>query len=519
MKKVLLSFLIGSFLFNGVNAQNNIKQNGFNRIYYPNGKVLSEGNLKDGKPDGYWKSYYTTGILKSEGNRKNFLLDSVWIFYNSIGDTIQKINYLYGKKNGYSFEYNTDRSKIDEVGKVISKELYVNDLKEGKSFYYSNNIVVEETNYLDNRKDGLSIEYDKDGRIISINRYRKGSIVERERINRYNNGHEKDGIWKSFFEDIKVKVEENYKNGLLDGYHKEYNLQGKLLLTLLYKDGKLINDTVQENNAVIVIEKKDSSGNVIESGPYLRNIAIGIHKEFDKEGNIINSRIFNNDGELVSMGIIDKEGKMEGLWKEFYKEGKTKSEGLYKNNLREGKWNFYFNDGRVEQTGSYKNGKENGLWKWFYNTGEISKEEEFYEGKRDGSYTEYDKLGNILMSGSYIEDEKEGEWNLKINDFIAKGKYVSGLKDGIWKYYYDDNSVMFEGEYIQGNAEGRHRYYYPDNKLKEEQFYINGIPDKLWKKYDEEGNIIVAITYDKGKEYRINGVRIDLPDDKVKIIE
>jgi uncharacterized protein len=516
MKKFQLSLIITNLLLINLIGQNDINPDGYNKIYYPNGKILSEGLMKDSKPEGYWKSYFTTGILKSEGNRKNFLLDSIWIFYNSSGDTLQKFSYMLGKKNGYCYQYNTDKSKPDEIGKIISKELYVNDSKEGKSFYYNKEKLSEEVNYKDNKKDGLSIEYDNE-RIITIKRYNKGSIVEREKINRFNENNNKDGTWKFFFEGIKIQVEENYKNGLLDGYHKEYDTKGNLLLTLLYRDGNLINDTSSNEKPVIVKEVKDVNGNILESGPYLDDFKVGLHKKFDKNGNVINSYIYNNYGVLLSEGIVDKEGKREGSWKDLYSDGKLKAEGNYKNNLREGKWSFFFNDGGIEQLGYYKNGKETGDWKWYYSTGKCWKEENFYNGLRDGISIEYDINGNILVSGSYIEGEMEGDWIIKINDFIAKGKYVLGLKDGVWRYYFNDNTLLFEGEFIQGNPEGKHRYYYPEKILKEEQFFSNGIPDKLWKKYDEEGNLIVTITYENGKEYRINGIRIDLQDEKIMI--
>ena len=85
--------------------------------------------------------------------------------------------------------------------------------------------------------------------------------------------------------------------------------------------------------------------------------------------------------------------------------------------------------------------------------------------------------------------------------------------------YYDDGTLLFEGDYIQGNPDGKLKYYYPKGALKEEQYYSSGIPDKNWKRFDEEGNLIVTITYVDGKEYRINGVRIDLPDTDTKIIQ
>jgi antitoxin component YwqK of YwqJK toxin-antitoxin module len=59
--------------------------NGPNKFLYPNGKVSSEGVMRDGKPDGYWKTYYLNGKVKSEGNRKEFQLDSIWKFYTEDG--------------------------------------------------------------------------------------------------------------------------------------------------------------------------------------------------------------------------------------------------------------------------------------------------------------------------------------------------------------------------------------------------------------------------------------------------
>ena len=65
--------------------QDSINPNGYNVFYYPNGKVSSEGPMRDGKPDGYWKTYNEAGMLVSEGNRKNFELDSTWRFFDNEG--------------------------------------------------------------------------------------------------------------------------------------------------------------------------------------------------------------------------------------------------------------------------------------------------------------------------------------------------------------------------------------------------------------------------------------------------
>jgi antitoxin component YwqK of YwqJK toxin-antitoxin module len=516
---LLLNLIISGRIYSQYDSAS-VNPNGYNIIYYPNGKILSEGYLKNGRPEGYWKTYYTTGIIKSEGNRKNFLLDSVWIFYNSTGDTISQIHYLLGKKNGYYIEYNTDRSRPEYIGNIKSKELYVNDLKQGLSYYFYNDGKLKESiTYTDDKEDGLDLEYAEDARIITIKNYARGSLVERQKINRYNDNDQKDGEWLEFYENLKVKKETNYKNGLLHGYYKEYSPDGRLLITLLYDEGRLVEEVKEEDKPIVVKEKFNNKGVLIESGPYIDDIPVGIHKTYNETGEITGSKIYDDIGVLLSSGIIDREGNKKGDWRDYYRDGNIRDEGRYVNNLREGKWIFYFQEGSVEQVGFYKNGLENGEWIRYYKDGNVYIQENYFNGKEDGIYSEYDEAGNIITQGGYIEGEKESEWILHVNDFDAKGSYITGLRDGKWKYFYDDGTLLFEGNYIQGNPDGTHKYYYPNGQLKEEQNYANGIPSKNWKRFDEEGNLIVTITYVDGKEYRINGVRIDLPDSNTKILK
>ena len=65
--------------------------------YFENGKISSEGTLRNGKPDGYWKSYYPSSVLKTEGNRKNYLLDGQWKFYTEEGLLYLTIDYKEDK--------------------------------------------------------------------------------------------------------------------------------------------------------------------------------------------------------------------------------------------------------------------------------------------------------------------------------------------------------------------------------------------------------------------------------------
>jgi len=55
-------------------------------------------------------------------------------------------------------------------------------------------------------------------------------------------------------------------------------------------------------------------------------------------------------------------GKKEGKWVWYWKNGQLFKKGSYKNTLEEGEWVYYWDSGQLMSKGSYKNGKEEGEW-------------------------------------------------------------------------------------------------------------------------------------------------------------
>jgi len=517
MKKIniLMAFVL-IFRFGYGQEDNNLKD-GYQIFKYPNGTVSSEGLIKNGRPDGFWKSYYVTGVKKSEGRRNNFLLDSIWIFYDQAGDTTEKINYLVGKKNGWYYKYKKDPAK----GVYIwCKELYAGDRKEGTSYIYFPDGKIQETiAYNGGKKEGLSKEFDKEGVIITLLEYNNDFLVSRERINRDDNKGLKQGGWKEFYPNGGIRSEKTYKDDLMHGYYKEYDSRGKLVLTMLYENGAIVKSKVEDEPDIEIVNKHDQDGKLIYSGPYRNKIPVGIHREFGKDGKVTNAFIYNDNGLMLSEGVVDETGNKNGKWKDLYSNGKVVAEGQYVDNRRSGLWKFYNNAGKVEQTGTYNLGRPDGLWKWYYDNNAILREEEYFQGKRDGAYTEYSLNGDIITQGEYSDGEKNGEWKYKSGDYTEEGKYIIGLKDGAWKAYYPEGKLKFKGNFVQGNPEGQQNYYYENGRIKEDQYFQMGIREKTWKKYDENGVTLLVIAYKSDVEVSINGVRIKLPESDAKLIK
>jgi antitoxin component YwqK of YwqJK toxin-antitoxin module len=490
--------MLHSFIFS--HSQNNA--NGYNVFYYPGGKVSSEGNMKDGKPEGYWKTYYENGILKSEGNRNNFELDSIWKFYNDKGILTLEVNYENGKKSGYT-------NKYSDEGILESKDYFMNDVKDSVSFFYYPNGLVSKTIVFENGKEhGKAFEYATDGRIITLMEYKTAYLLKKRKINKLDNKNMKQGEWIEFYEDGSIKSEGNYLNDLKNGYFREYSMNGELIRALKYVNGELVQNAEELPKLEIKTEFYDNA-KIKSAGSYKNGIQEGVFREYDTIGEITASKIYVN-GHIVSEGIVDEAGLRQGPWIDKYESGEIKSKGKYKNGKRVGEWNFYHKNGKTEQEGKYNDaGKPHGLWKWYYESGNLLREEEYDAGKENGWMKELSDSGFIITEGEYIDGLKEGKWIYQIADHKEIGNYKSDSKDSIWIHYYiKSGNKSYEGNYIEGNPDGKHKYYYENGKIKEEQNYAMGKRDGSWRKYNEDGLVFIEILYKNDIEKKYDGVKL-----------
>lgn len=498
---IILAFIFSLIYYDSFSQQDaNINLNGYNIFYGEDSVVISEGAMRQGKPDGYWKNYYSTGIIKSEGNRRNFELDSLWKFYDEEGKIILEINYLEGKKNGF---------RITHQGSEIVKENFVNDVKQGNSFVlFPNGKTKVKTPYINGLEDGIAREYDLDGNIIQQITYKKGYITDRSRINRYDSNKMPHGKWLWFNDDETVVVMEgNFKHGLKNGYFKEYDLSGNLVSATKYVDGKKF-EKAEELQKLDVRTDYYPDGKVKVVGTYTKEgVPEGVRREYNENGEVEKSYIFRY-GKIIGEGIFTDAGQKQGNWKEYYDEGNLKSEGNYVDNLKDGYWQYYYSNGNVEERGKYIMGAPDSTWFWYYSDGKLLRKEQFYNGLPDGLLTEYDKEENIITQGDYLEGKKEGLWTYHVGDTKDDVEFVEDLRNGWWRSYYSGGELRFEGKFVDDNPNGEHTWYWYNGKIKKQGKYVMGRKNGDWKKYDENGVILISIFYSGGKEIKVDGIVI-----------
>lgn len=473
------------------------------KFYYPDGSLSSEGTLKDGKPEGYWKNYYPWGILKSEGNRAQFELSGTWKFYDEVGNLQRSISYKEGKKYGPIKTYS-------DSCYLIREEPFIADVKHGIEKEYFNRpgeLLKKEIPYKEGVRDGTSIEYDEEGRIITLIIYRHGFVKSKENINR-SNALGKQGTWKWFYPNGQLEWEKRYKNDVLHGYAKHYDANGRLIEATLYLDGV----AQQDEELIARLEMKRTyheNGQLAWEGGYnYEGKAEGVHIYYDDKGKISEVKVFDKDV-LLAKGELNEDGQRIGYWEEYYADGSVKSKGKYKDGIKIGEWSHFFANGTLEQKGKYtKDGKPSGLWVWYYENGNVLREENFRKGLEDGSFIEYSRSGEVITKGDYLDGKKEGFWYYETGDYREEGNYRDDRREGVWKYYYNNGTLLFQGEYIDGYPEGKHRYYYADGVLKREENYSVGEPDGVWKSYTASGDLFLTAVYRNGKEYKLDNRKL-----------
>lgn len=528
--KVKSIVIIYIFILFSVTLSAQSNKNGYNKFFYENGKISSEGTMRDGKPDGYWKNYYDNGKLKIEGNRKNFQLDSTWKFYDVKGRITKSINYKEGKKDGVSIIYDT-------LQKVVTSEYYVQDIKQGlQRNFYKTGKTKSVVPYVKGKPDGTAYEYSNDSLITSIAVYKGGILQSFEKINQKDAANKKQGIWKEFYDNLELKKEMKFNDDSLDGYVMEYDKKGSLTSTKKFNNGKRILKAPEIANVEVYRDVFDD-GTLKYEGVYSDGVPIGSHYKYKQKYQCdssiflrddtsrvavyVNRLVCRNvpvpdscieyfDGTVVAKGKVDSVRNRIGIWTEYHHTGEFKGKGLYKDGNRTGEWEFFYASGKLEQKGKYdKKGRTQGQWKWFYENGALMREELYVNGKREGQLTDYNEQGKIILQGTFVDNVMEGTWIYETPEYKEIGNYLNGERDSVWKsYYMPSKTKRYEGRFSSGQETGLHTMYYDNGRKMYSGNFVAGMRDGDWHFYDELGTNYLTITYKNDIEIKWMGDKI-----------
>jgi len=201
-------------------------------------------------------------------------------------------------------------------------------------------------------------------------------------------------------------------------------------------------------------------------------------------------------GQISSEGTM-REGKPDGYWKTFFENGSIKSEGNRKNFLLDSIWKFYDDSARLLVSITYFQDKKNGL-KTTYRQGEKTTET-YVDDIKQGPTTYYYPDGKIRLVINFVAGLENGIARELAEDGSVitymeykKGFLVSrerinrkdskGLKQGRWKYFYENDVVKQEGVFKDDKKNGYFKEYNEEGSLLSVKKYVNEVEQVVFQK-------------------------------------
>ncbi len=189
------------------------------------GRLIYQATFKDDKPVGEMKRFHENGKLKA-----------ILIFTEGSNESDAQLFDEQGKQiasGKYDGQKKTGEWKYMANNQIISTETYLNGQKNGISKrFYKTGELLEEANWQNDQLNGVYHSYFLDGKPYIECKYSEGK---------------RNGAFKTSFPNGEQELDAFYTNDVRDKDWKYYDQTGKLLYTLKYELGELLNPEVQDS--------------------------------------------------------------------------------------------------------------------------------------------------------------------------------------------------------------------------------------------------------------------------------
>ena len=102
--------------------------------------------------------------------------------------------------------------------------------------------------------------------------------------------------------------------------------------------------------------------------------------------------------------------------------GKTsgKKQGSFKNGKLEGAFFYYHKNGQLFRKGNYKNGKRDGEWVAYYRNGQLMSKGNYKNGNQEGEWVQYWSSGKLYFKGDYKKGTVLNDEDLEFMDSLSR---------------------------------------------------------------------------------------------------
>lgn len=503
-------------------------RHGFYREYHSNGKLKIEAQYENDLLVGTYKEFNGSQQLLKELNYRLYpttngyasFLDGESIYYHRSGTPKSRIPFKKGKKEGLMLVYSANTNEIIEKSTFkndkkwgLQERYYANGFLESRKYLYQDTIINKvkhsnliegileeyfkngnkrkEVEYLNGMATGNSNLWHENGKLRTVSKM----ISDSSKEERYYNQEEQltlvlqrkmkpnkgymgwvDHGIKEHYKNEKLQSKEFYANGKKEGYFESYHSNGQLASRTLFKDDKLIGESVSyfEDGKPQRISRKE---NIKNWNGGTRNVEVGWQKRFDK------------NGKLEAASYFDSRGQK---WYQHYKHHSSAAKTTV---YRIGGADWYIN---------------------FYADGTLREEAFGYPAYRfTNSFTIDGKIHKVTLNSNANEnDELNMEWDgmgksVKLKDPNSKAKpsndyafspkkykfYNNELENGTEIIKYDNGQTRIKLAVKDRLLHGRFELYRPNGSLAFFTHFENGKEKGASAFLNEKGDTLCHYFY------------------------
>jgi len=308
------------------------------------------------------------------------------------------------------------------------------------------------------------------------------------------------------------------KNGNLSIY--TYAIDGKNIDKGYYSDGKLAyikelkivkGEAPIQNGKYIEYYK---NGQIKVQGYYKEGKRDGEFKAFlrngksagsviYKDGKIIKSTLINSMKDNASFSIltdINYNSNSHEIVTDEFPNGLLKQYFIYnKNGLLDGESREYYEEGDIKSISHFKNHIPDGVFISYYPNGNMEEKYAYVNGQANGECFSYYENGKLEERYFLKNGEIDGEAFAYYPSGKLRGKEVQklGKREGESIIYHENGNIKQKSTFKNDKREGDLFIYFPSGKLRQTEKYINGKIEGEVIEYYESGTI-------KEKAYFIN---------------
>ena len=374
------------------------------------------------------------------------------------------------------------------------------------------------------RKGTANNEYSfeiEDDRTVLITRSIAGIKPETE-ITQYFNSEGKLYMISSLTSETEKDLYALYRKYDSDGnlFIYSYAIDGKNIDRGYYSDGKLA--YIQElkiikgqppipngkyieyyKNGQIKVQGNNKDGKRDgEFKAFLRN-GKSAGSVFYKDGKIIKSTLVNSMRDNASFSLvtdINYNLNSNEIITDEFPNGLLKQYFIYnKNGLLDGESREYYEEGDIKSISHFKNDIPDGVFISYYQNGNIENKYAYVNGQANGECFSYYENGKLEERYFLKNGEIDGEAFAYYPSGKLRGKEVQklGKREGESIIYHENGNIKQKSTFKNDKREGDLFIYFPSGKLRQTEKYINGKIEGEVIEYYESGTI-------KEKAYFIN---------------